>query len=247
MPIQRTLKRTASKSSQNPQSQNPAKRPRFQWWSRPQKSLAQKVLAIVRKDEVAHHCFFSEIAKITVQDIPYTSSCFTEIAQGTNNYQRLGDEIYVEAIKVRLALDSSATTTPTLFRFMVVKSGIEIGAGTSGAWQSGGTGLAMGQLFVNTGVVDGANQGIVDPKKLTVLHDITHTITPNVATQVVHDNLQFTVPCKFKHVYNPSNSGYAKMKQIYFVVIAHQFGATSGVTTVGTVTMSCDIIFKNEA
>lgn len=207
-------------------------------------SLASIIKKVIHKDDDAHHAVIAQNNQVLGANTMYTSSLFTEIAQGTSNATRVGDAIWLEALKVRLNFYGSATSNTVLIRFLIVKSGIEIAGGVSGLWQTGGTGLSTGNVFLNTAVTTPAIDGIIDPKKVTVLYDKVVELTPRISGQVVVHNHNMTIPLKTKHVYQVGNSGYAKMKQIYCIAVPYQLGATTG-AAIGTIDMSSDIIFKN--
>lgn len=213
-------------------------------------SLTKKIEHVIRnKTEAAHHSVWDITATTMYHGNVYTSSLLTEIAQGTSNSTRLGDEIYLEAFKTKFMILTAPTSTTVAYRVMLIKSGLEFAQSYSGAWQTATLGLPASGLFFNTnpgGDYNYPGRGIVNPKICTVLYDQVFEFNNQITSQNIAKNVSVTIPIKSKHIYNQTTS-YAKFKNIYWVVMAYQNGGTAGATNCGNFSMQTDVIFKNEA
>lgn len=206
-------------------------------------SLASYIKKVMHKEEEAHHYLLTS-AQVLGDASIYTAGLTTEIPQGTGNGNRIGDRILLEAFKIRGRIDGFAGGNTVFVRFMVIKSGTEIAAGQAGGWNvTGINGLGATNLFLNN-PTDTVNTTVIDPKRVTVLYDKTHELTPYLGTQVKSTHLDITVPIHKKYSYNASTA-YGKFYQYYLVAIGYQLGATISSTAVGTITTTTDIIFKN--
>lgn len=214
------------------------------------KSFTSRVKEIIRNTaEAPHHSVWDITATSILHGNIYTSSLLTEIAQGTSNATRLGDEIFLEAFKTRFQIVTAPGLTTIAWRVMLIKSGIEACATLSGAWTTGGTAITAAEVFFNTnpgGDYNYPGRAIVNPKAATVLYDQVFQFDENLAAQNIVRDFQVTVPIKQKHVYNQATQ-YAKFKNYYWLVMAYQNGGTPGTTNCGNIGMQTDIIFKNEA
>lgn len=204
------------------------------------KSFTSKVKEVVRRSiETPKHYVRNEIGTTLTEGYYYTNNICGGITQGDDNSSRDGDIIHLDAIKVRLNTQNDTDSMNSLFRLLLVRSNAAIG--TTGAWTSGGLGAA--DLFINS-PADPVDHGIIDPKRCTVLYDRVFNLQPHVASQVINLPHVFTKRLNQKFVYD-TGTVYAKDKNLYWVVMGHQVNSTPGLSTVGSVSISYDLIFKN--
>lgn len=200
-------------------------------------SLKQKIRAM---ETVQHSAY--ELLLTMSSNINYTTNPVGQIPLGNSNLSRTNDEIYLEALKLNYVI-----TTPTAwsngvkFRLQVLWLDNEVTAqGT--AWLGGL--ISPADIYLSAlGSAIGPN-GIIDPKKCTIVHDEIIAINASFASMQELYSGVATVQLKKAFVYKPT-SAYGKDRNLYIRVQAYGAGATTGVTDVCTVALSYDLIFRN--
>ena len=169
----------------------------------------------------------------------YVTSPTQAVGQGTDNTSRIGDEIYLEAMKFRATIHTPDTTGGFVYRIIVGYSGEEINCPTSF------TSIAQAEIFLpGTGDKFRTN-GINNPKAFTVLYDSTIDFNSLVANTQEVRTVEDTIQLKTKFPYQASGSQYGKNRNLYVAVMGIKIGGITGVTTTGDVFINCDLIFKN--
>lgn len=174
------------------------------------------------------------------QNTIYTNNITAQVAIGTTNSARQGDEIYLIGLKVRLNYYTDANANGYQFRTLVVMSTEEFDFGAGF-----GAGLSETELFLpNTGDTLQTN-AIINPKAVTVLHDETIDINSQVAAARDIGSTNFYVPLKKKFTYQSAGAVFGKKQNLYLVCIGSAFGATPDSTNIGVVYANTDLHFKN--
>jgi len=198
------------------------------------KSFAQRVrnLAPYKHNAISD----SAINPTLTHNSIYTTTLTSKIAQGDDNASRDGDRINLVALRVSGCVHSSAAVTgANTYRLLVLWSGEEynVTASTSG--------LTLAEIFLPTG--GGlVSRAIVNPKAVTVLHDVMVDIDSLITTTANVSSFDFKVPINQIFSYQGTGSVFGKMKNLYLVVIGSIIGGSG---SVGTALINTDLIFQN--
>ncbi|AXH79567.1 MAG: hypothetical protein [Circular genetic element sp.] len=211
---------------------------------RSKRSLSSTVTDIVRRnlETPQHHVISDSAQSAMTQNTFYSFNLLSGLAKGDSNFQRNGDTIHIDAIKLNLFTQNyaSAPNNPAYIRYMIVKeNGRVLPGGTT--W---GSGLGSPDLFINLPVGLPALSGIFDPKKTTVLMDTLVKIVPQYPGQVSAQTTATTIKVDQKFVYE-TDTVWGKNINYYLVAVPYIPGGTTGVTSVNDTRLSFDIIFKN--
>lgn len=168
----------------------------------------------------------------------YTYNVTSKVAQGTGVNQRIGDSIYLEALKIRGNYIVPQDAGGYVARILVGYSGEEYSA-TGFA-----SGLGTGEVFHAPTANAWSPNGLINSKAFTVLYDQTIDINTLTTTNEELSSFVATVPLKKDHDYQAAASIYGKKTNLYIVVVGAAVGGSSGTTNVGNIIMSLDLIFK---
>lgn len=173
----------------------------------------------------------------------YTMSPVQPISQGTNNNNRIGNEIFLKSLAVRMVFQN--TNRQTLFYRVLVlwsESLYSVGASyTTGA-------LALGDVFYT-----GSNVLNLPPNlKLgqNIVYDRIHNVSAKVANAGTpyyqQKQIKIWVPINKKVVYQ-AGVGYFNKKQLYVLVIPFSLdsGVVQNVTSVGAIDTMFLTTFKD--
>lgn len=170
----------------------------------------------------------------------YAFSPSQAITQGTGNDNRIGDRVYLEAIKLKGLYHCDAATGAYTMRILVGYSSEEYNAPSSFI-----TGFVSTDIFLpNTGNSFRTNS-IVNPKAFTTLYDSTIEINSMLANTQEVKNFEDIIYLKKDFPYQSAGSQYAKDQNLYIIVCSAVLGGITGVTNSGATYMTYDLIFKN--
>lgn len=170
----------------------------------------------------------------------YAFSPTQAVTQGTTNADRIGDAIFLEALKIKGLYHCDAATGAYTLRILIGYSGEEYNCATSFV-----TGFSITDIFLpNTGS-SFRTSSIVNPKAFTVLYDTTVELNSNLANTQEVKNVEDVIQLKKKFAYQSSGSQYAKDQNLYIIVCSTVLGGTTGVTNAGASYLTYDLIFKN--
>lgn len=170
----------------------------------------------------------------------YAFSPTQAITQGTANDNRIGDRVYLEAIKIKGLYHSDSATGAYTMRILVGYSSEEYNAATVFI-----TGFAITDIFLpNTGS-SFRTSSMVNPKAFTTLYDSTIEVNSNIANTQEVKNFEDIIYLKKDFSYQSSGSQYGKDQNLYVIVCSTVLGGTTGVTNAGATFMTYDLIFKN--
>lgn len=199
------------------------------------KSLKSKIVATLP----AKHNTFNTSVTMTANSA-YSIFPTRNITQGTTIQDRLGDEIFLEALKLKGAFESDAASNAYQFRIIVGYTGEEYSVGAN-AWVS--TGLTASEVYQpNTFSV--LTNGITNKKAVTVLYDQTMDVNSQIDGDRVIHGYDILVPLKQKFAYQSSGSTFGKYKNLFVWIVGYGVGL-SGLSTVGYNNTSVDLIFKD--
>lgn len=182
-----------------------------------------------------HHAGISETV-LTDNQI-FTMGVTQGVGPGTGNNQRIGDSIFLEALKINGHIQSAETSNGYKYRIIVGYSGEEYGATvlTSGL-------LSTSEVFLPSG---GENVNkIVNPKSFTSVYDEIIDINSQIEGDGTVQSFRATIPLKKNFPYQQATSVYGKNTNLYVVVIGYGIGVADG-TPVGAIYLTYDLVFKN--
>lgn len=165
----------------------------------------------------------------------------SKIVQGTDNNDRIGDSVFLEALKINYNVETNTTAGAYVFRVIVGYSGEEYGAATFST-----TTLTSAELFLpTTGTEYWKTNACINPKAFTVLYDQTIDANSQIAATRDVQSMSVTIPLKSRFPYQTDASGYGKFKNLYIIVLGSVSGGTDNTTSVGNMTCTYDLIFKD--
>lgn len=211
--------------------------------TKPKKSKAatvatvKKIVRAAVKDteEVKRHAVTTATSGLFAMysDTPYTCAPLQGIALGTNQTQRVGNEIKTKWLKIRARLYADQNFRQAKCRIMVVESPDQFGVGTS--LSTGG--LTVNDLFIpGTFPTGNAAHALIDTKSAKVhrvLADKIFTATLNeqggsgIYLPTAETTIDMSVKLPKEYYY--LSSGYNKDRNLYIVCIPHLPGATAAV------------------
>lgn len=172
----------------------------------------------------------------------YTCNLTAGIVQGTSDQTRLGDAVYLAAVKINALYTSpSATSSSCQLRLIVGWGQPEYNLSATF-----GSGLALTEIFQTGTGGNWTNTAIVNPKAFTVLDDRLITVNNNIASVSEIQEAIYTVQIDSDFNYKANASLYGKTRNLYFVAIACISGGTPGTTNAGQINASTDLIFKDQ-
>lgn len=170
----------------------------------------------------------------------YTFSPTQNVTQGTSIQGRLGDSIYLEALKINGLYTSHTIAAPYSCRVIVGFAGEEFSATTMTT-----SGFGTGELFHQNTTSQLVINGIINAKAFTSLYDETIDLNSTITGVADWSRFSATIPLKQQFPYQEAASAFGKYKNLYVVVITAVLGGTNAVTPTGSITLSTDLIFKN--
>jgi len=206
------------------------------------RTFREKVLAL----ESAHHEVANDadllISGATHNTI-YTHNVTAQVAQGTTNYTRVGDNIHLEAIKISgFYASDSALTNGQVFRIMLFYADVQDNTGGTGF----GSAVGTNKVFLDTTTGALSINGISDPKKINVIYDAAHTMNHGLSGSADVENIWINLQLQKSFTYSPGTV-YGKDTNLYILFCAGTAGGATGTTDCGDLNLSYDLIFKNAA
>lgn len=198
------------------------------------KSFAHKLLQL----EPAKHYANSSLTGLTHNTI-YTVIPTTGIIQGDDNTTRTGDFIHLAALKIRMSMQTATAAAGYTYRVLVGYTGEEYNLPTVL-----GAGLSSSELFIPNTAATWTPNGVINPKAFTCLYDETIDINSLVATVQDTQTTSFTVNLDKRFPYQAAASIYGKNQNLAVVVCGGVTAGVTGTTSVGSVVLTYDLIFK---
>lgn len=206
---------------------------------RPRVGRRNTIVTQVRDMETAQHLLGVDgtISQNMLHNDAYVHCPTSLIALGTSNNGRTGDQVYLNAFKFRINYsDNVANANGILLRVWIGYANTQTTAANFAAYTLTDTMFAVG-TFYSTG-------SIVDPKRFTCLYDTTSEVNNTVAATNSVVSIADTVQLNKSFPYE-SGTIYGKDRNLLIICTATTIGGASGVTALGTILLSYDLIFKN--
>lgn len=148
-------------------------------------------------------------------------NCTGQITQGTSNFNRIGEKIYVNSIKIKGLISNfnSTTSTGKTFRLTVFKSAENLTASTV-------SNVTPTRLYKAGGATDVVTVMMTDEHKITTLWDKTWSIQPTLVNGLVVSNdftpIEISVPINRNESYYNDGSPYLKNQTYYVGISAYE-------------------------
>lgn len=181
---------------------------------------------------------WEDLSEPLTSGTPIVVSPTQMVAQGNTNTTRVGDSIYLQALRVTGFLTSGTIANAAQkYRILVFWSKVTT---TAVAWASPGFGTDM---FLN-GTYGIVVNGIINPKAVTILADMVVDINCFVSGAAEVKSFAFNVPLNTKFDYQTPGGSLGKTKNLYLAVIP--YSAVSGaVGAAGYIATSLALKFKD--
>jgi len=201
--------------------------------TRVQNSFKQQMM----KSMSAKHDTFGPTTTL-VHNTIYGVNVTEQITQSLTNEGRIGDSIYLEAMKIRGLYTTAAVANAYNCRVIVGFTGEEIVTGSNFSAAAFGA----GELFL-----PGAPSNLtalINPKAFTCLYDEIFDVNSQIASTRDVSSIVATIPLKQQFLYQSNGSVQGKTKNLFIVVVSNVFGGTAGTTSTGEIVLGVDTIFK---
>lgn len=197
----------------------------------------------IMETKPAKHCPFSDVNVASAKhNNIYTWGPSQLIGRGVNDDQRIGDEVYLEAIKLNYFVSTlPASDKAVEVRVLVLYSGEEYNCPVTFI----STGLSGSELFVTNPAGGWMPNSLTNPKAVTVLDDRRIILNNSITGVADLESLAYTVQLKTKFPYQAGGSQYGKLRNLYVVVIGSILDGVTGTTQWGQVQVSADLIFRS--
>lgn len=197
---------------------------------------------LIKSTESAKHFTFETNGTLTHNTI-YTCVPTQNPVAGTSNVGRIGDDIYLCALKIHGQFLTAVTANAYTYRILVGWSGEEVT--TVGAGSTFVSGLGGTEVFLPGSFTTWTPNGIINPKAFTLLHDETIDINSQISATVDCNSFAFTVPINQDFMYQSAGSAQGKTRNLCIVVVGSVANGVTGTTASGNIIMAADLIFKD--
>jgi len=214
-------------------------------YRRPKKLTKSTLSKVVRSLQPTKHFNNAPTQIGLIQDTYYSLNITAGIVQGNGDANRDGDEIYLDTLKLTGLVNTAFTAGAYSYRIIVGYSGEEYNFTTNFS----SSGISTTEIFLPNTFGSGGTQwnqnGIINPKAFTVLHDKKITCNSQIAGVADLANFSYSVPLNSKFVYQQSGSQLGKTRNLFVILLGAVVGGVPFVNGVGTCLLSYDLSFKS--
>jgi len=197
--------------------------------------------AALLKTEIKN--YNTNVANAAVTHSSFYAHAMTQgITQGLTIEDRIGDEIFLNAIRFNVFLTAPGTAGAYSYRIMLVWSGEEFNNTSTLVTTS----LSAGEVMLPGYSSGSAYLAIVNRKAVTVLWDRIVDINSNVSATSDVTTVSGTLNLKNQRfAYQSAGSIYGKTKNLYFIAIPNVANGTTGTTGCGAIGITYSIDFRD--
>jgi len=171
----------------------------------------------------------------------YSFNMTAQIAQGTLEGQRIGEEIHLTNVEGTFTMVCPTTAGPYQYRFLIVYSKEDVSGSASNFSTSGLSGLNVFQA----GAL-GFTTAPTNPKACTVLFDRLITINSNITAIDDAEAVRFNIPLKNKKLqFQEGTSAYGKWANLFFVVVGQALTSGTPPGTLGVPYLNASLAFRD--
>lgn len=199
------------------------------------RSLKTKIMNL----KPAKH-FTSEAGVSMLHQTLYSMFPTAGVVQGTGDDERIGDHIFLAAIKMKGMFSTDPDAGAYSYRILVGYTGEEY---LSPVLSS--VGLSAGEVFLPNTFTTWRVGGLVNPKAFTCLYDETFDVNSQIDGFRDLTSFSFSVPLNKSFPYQASSSPLGKFKNLAVVVVGGIAGGAQGVNDLGGISYAYDLIFKD--
>lgn len=192
---------------------------------------------LMMKNVAAKHDTFGPTTAL-VHNTIYGVNVTEQITQSLTNEGRLGDSIYLEAVKIRGIYTSNSVAAPYNCRVIVGFTGEEVATGANFVAAA----FSAAELFL-----PGAPSNLtslINPKAFTCLYDEIFDVNSQIPATRDVSSIIATIPLKQQFMYQSNGSIQGKTKNLVIAVVTNVYGGVAGVTSTGEIVLAVDTIFK---
>lgn len=178
--------------------------------------------------------YFYNVSGSLVHQVPKSYNLNYYIGQGTADNARIGDEIFIRGISVRLAVNDTTSNGTHRYHVYILKSKTDIYL----------TSHAYGDIYKNISL--DPTTDVIDTEKVTVVSKRVVTIENRISGAALQRSVRMWVNLKnTKFKFQGDNSGYGKFFNYFLVVVPYANGGTIGTTGAGSVFGHAQVYFKD--
>jgi hypothetical protein len=198
------------------------------------KSIKNQIMRLAE----AKHLTFVAAGTTLVHNKLYGITLTQLIERGTTSQQRIGDQVYLDSLKLKGFFGSNTDAKFYIYRIIVGYTGTEVGNTTLAA------DLYDTTVFqTNTGSTYKVN-GIMNPKNFTTLLDKTYEVNSQISGSRTVANFIENVSLKRNFPYRLEGAVYGKNTNLV-VLVTGTGNDQSNNDSAGFISLSCDLIFKD--
>ena len=161
----------------------------------------------------------------------YTTPMTQSIVTGSGDGNRIGDEIFLKFLKIRMTINSGSASGAYTHRTIIGFSNVQNNTGAS-------TTAGIYSAAVHAGTAAFIVDGIINPKNFTAIYDETFDIPSEIpATNNVH-SVERVLPLERKFQYQTAGSVYGKLNNLYFIHLSTVIGGTTATSVTGQYDLS---------
>ena len=168
-----------------------------------------------------------------------TQNMLIFLTPGTTQYQRTGDNVFLEALKINATWEGPSVSSNGATLRMILCYHDDYHATN----YINGSGLGLSDLQMTGTGQARTTAMITDPKKVTVVDDRTFTLNQSLAGVSEKCAITYTVPLKKRFTFQPTTQE-GKDRNLYLVVVADISGGSTGSTVCGQLYLNQDLIYK---
>lgn len=165
------------------------------------------------------------------------------IVQGVANNERLGDSVFLEAIKIKGFYNAPTASNAYVCRIMVGYTGEEYTTGTNPSNLVAGD-ITTQELFLPGTDTIGSVNGLVNSKAIQIMYDTTIDVNSQVDLARTTHSFAFTVQLNKKFPYQRAGSTFGKFKNLVIIATGFAPGATP-LAGIGDISYGFDLIFRD--
>nr|QCW23711.1 MAG: capsid protein [Cressdnaviricota sp.] len=193
---------------------------------------AVKAIAIKSMETKSYYYNIATTSLLHMSLVSYNLNYY--ISQGTSDQTRIGDEVYMRGVSVRLWFTDTVASGTHRYTVMVIRAKADIFA----------TSLAYTDVFKS--ITADSMTDPIDTEKVTVLGKREIAIENKIASGSLARSVRFWVNMKnSRFKYSGDNAGYGKTYNYFLVVVPYANKGTIGTTAAGDVKGHAQIYFKD--
>jgi len=196
---------------------------------------------MVYSTEQAKH-YTGEVSAVLKHNVLYTMCPTQGIVQGNTATTRIGDEVYLAALKINALAVTDTSSNAYKYRILVGWTGEEYSV--ANIQNTFPEAQSSAQTFHPSTASLIMPNGVVNAKAFTVLHDQSIDINSQISGVADWQTVTVNVPLEQVFNYQSAASVQGKTRNLVVLLCSSVAGGTNTVTSTGSMVVSFDLIFK---